>query len=93
MNKKGFIRGYIIVLLFSLTILAIAGGVMWPYTINSWCEYFDKRADVTFFQGVALGFVPGIGQLSFPGAAITWVSMRILDKDTANSGEPVKISP
>lgn len=59
-------------------IAGCVGGILWPYTINTWLIFLDKPPVVTFWQGFFLGWVPGIGQLCIAGAFLTWVIMLFI---------------
>ncbi len=53
-------------------------GLCWEYTINTWMEHFDKPGRIEFWQAGLLGIVPAIGQLSVPGAVLTWVIIGLM---------------
>jgi hypothetical protein len=65
------------VLIF-LLINAVIGGLLWPYTLNTWLVFFGKAAVIKFWHGMILGFVPFLGQATIPVAVITWVLMLFL---------------
>jgi len=67
-----------IVWLIVLSISAVIGAVLWPYTINTWLVYFGKQPVFTWYYGAILGFIPFIGQLTIPLAVITWIAMMFL---------------
>jgi hypothetical protein len=56
----------------------IVGAILWPWTINAWLEVAGKEPVVVWWQGIILGFVPGIGQLVFILAPITWIVLLFL---------------
>jgi hypothetical protein len=56
----------------------LLGGICWPYTINMWLAFFGKSSGIVFWQGGLLGFVPGLGQMALPAAAITFLLMKFL---------------
>jgi hypothetical protein len=57
---------------------AIIGALCWPYSINTWLEYAHKDPVVTWWQGMCIGFVPGIGHLGIVVAVVTWIAMMFL---------------
>ena len=65
-------------LLFILLISAVIGSICWPYTLNTWLLFFNKPANVVWWHGALLGFVPYLGQASIPAAVITWILMLFL---------------
>lgn len=68
----------LIVSLFILALFALIGALLWPYTLNTWLEYFGKPQTIVMWQGALLGFCPVIGQLTIPAAIITWILMLFL---------------
>lgn len=49
-------------------------GFCWPYAINMVLHFMGKpEAAIAFWQGGLLGFVPVIGQLGIPAAAVVWI--------------------
>jgi hypothetical protein len=64
--------------LIIVTIGAAIGALCWPYSINSWLNYFGKPSMIVWWQGALLGFVPVLGQASIPIAVITWILMMFL---------------
>jgi len=71
----GGIGGIIIAVLL---ICAVIGGLLWPYTLNTWLEYIGKEPCVVWWHGVLLGFCPIIGQATIPAAIVTWILMLFL---------------
>lgn len=67
-----------VVVLFVLLIGALIGAICWPYSINSWLVFFGKEPVIVWWQGVLLGFVPGVGQASIVVAVITWILMLFI---------------
>lgn len=65
-------------LMILIIVSAIINGVTFPYTLNSWLIYFGKEPIIVWWQGILLGLVPGIGQLSITLAVITWILMLFL---------------
>lgn len=65
-------------MLIVLVIHLILGGILWPYTINSWSAFFGKDIMMSFWQGAILGVIPGIGSFSLLAAAITFVILGML---------------
>ena len=65
-------------ILLMFAILAAIGAFCWPYTLNAWLAFFGKDIVIVWWQGLLLGFVPGIGQASIPAAVITWILMLFL---------------
>ena len=76
--SKGYTSAYLLVVLVVLAISALIGGFTWPYTINTWLEFFGKEPVIQFWHGCLLGFVPYLGQASIPAAVITWILMLFL---------------
>ena len=66
-------------IMFLIIILGgIVGGLLWPYTINTWLVYFGEEPQVVWWQGALLGFVPLIGKLTIFFAVATWILMLFL---------------
>ena len=65
MRLTGFMIG--------MALSTIAGGILWPYTIETWAGILNKPAEIVYWQGALLGFCPIIGQLTIPIAAVTWL--------------------
>lgn len=61
-----------------LVVAGVIGAICWPYAINTWLIYFGKPAQMLWWHGFLLGFVPGLGQMALPIAVITWVAMMFL---------------
>jgi len=51
----------------------IINAFTFPYAINYWLVYLHKEPVIQWWQGVLVGLVPGIGQISIPFAVITWL--------------------
>ena len=73
-TKKTVIR----LVVYAFIIFLIIGTLLWPYTINTWLIYYDKDPTMLWWHGTLFSLVPGIGQLAFLAAAITWVLMLFL---------------
>lgn len=69
-TAMGMSIGLVIVIL--LAILLICPFCNY-YTINFWLDYAGSAKDFPFWGAILLSFVPGMGQIAVPGAAITWV--------------------
>ncbi len=63
-----------------LIVSGIIGAFCFPYALNTWLGYFNKPETVLWWQGMLLGFVPIIGQLSIFAASLTWIIMLFLMK-------------
>lgn len=50
-------------------------GVCWQYSINTWLEYAGKEPCIQYWKACLISCVPGVGQLAFPVAFITWLVM------------------
>lgn len=74
----GVLATYGIIIAIILVIFGVIGGFVWPYTLNTWLVFFGKAPTITFWNGVVLGIVPFIGQVSIPAAVITWILMLFL---------------
>ena len=61
-----------------IAFVAVVGGFLWPYTINSWLVYTGKPPSVEFWHGALLGLVPGIGQSCIPAAVLTWIAFLFI---------------
>ena len=59
--------------LFVMAINGIIGAICWPYTINTWLIVAGKESAIVWWHGFLMAYVPGLGQLSIPGAVITWI--------------------
>lgn len=64
--------------IIALGVSALIGIFTWPYTINTWLLFAHKDPAIVWWQGLLLGFVPGLGQLSLPLAVLTWIAMLFL---------------
>lgn len=69
--------GCIIIMMY-LIFLVLVGGICWPYTINTWLAFFGKTQTIVWWQGVLLGLIPFLGQISIPAAVTTWILMLFL---------------
>lgn len=69
---------YLLLIFTVLSIGGIIGAICWPYAINSWLVYAGKEAQILWWQGFLLGYVPAIGQLALPCAIATWLLMLFL---------------
>ena len=67
-----------ITLLFWCIVCAIIGGLLWPYTINTWLIFFHKAPIITFWQGALIGFLPVLGPVTIGAAVVTWLLMLFL---------------
>lgn len=77
-NSEAVVYGGCLVQIIILCICACIGAFLWPYSINSWLMFFGKDPIVVWWQGLLLGFCPGIGHITVPVAIFTWVVMLIL---------------
>jgi hypothetical protein len=66
-------KGQGLIILIALFFVAIVAGFCWSYTINFWLAHAGKTGRIAFWQACLLGFVPYVGQLSIPGAVVTWL--------------------
>jgi len=66
------------VLLTVLVISAVMGSLCWTYSINTWLVFLGKEPIIKWYQGMLIGCVPYLGQISLPVAAITWILMLFL---------------
>lgn len=71
-NDGSELMGCITVIIIA-SISAAINAVTFPYMINFWLEYAHKEPVVAWWHGILIGFVPGLGQLSIPGAVLTWI--------------------
>lgn len=71
-------KGHCLVLLLIMFIGAVIGAFTWPYTINTWLVYIGKEPQIVWWQGMLMGFVPYLGQVSIPAAVVTWILMLFL---------------
>lgn len=85
--------GFLFVLVIMLLVVGVIGGVLWPYTINSWLEWNGHAPKVTFWHGFGLSLVPVIGQFSIPAAAGTWIYSLFRDDTPPKPVEAVKPVP
>jgi hypothetical protein len=74
----GMIGGGLVVGIFFICIFGIIGMFVWPYTINSWLIYYGKVAQVVWWHGFLLGFIPKLGILGIVLAVFTWIAMMFL---------------
>lgn len=63
------VLGYLAIAFFGL----ILGAILWPYTLNTWLEFFDKAPQVVWWHGVLLALFPPTGRIMIGAAVITWV--------------------
>lgn len=89
-NGRVFGGGVLFVMVIMLLIVGVIGGVLWPYTINSWLEWNGHAPKVTFWHGFGLSFVPVVGQFSIPVAVVTWVYSLFRDESPPKPVEPVE---
>lgn len=61
-----------------LIVSGIIGALCWPYAINTWLVYMGKPAQILWWHGFLLGFVPGLGQMAIVVAVVTWVAIKFL---------------
>lgn len=54
-------------------VLSIISGYCWQYSINHWLVFCHKAPTVHLWQGMLIGFVPCLGELSLPVAVLTWI--------------------
>lgn len=65
----------LLVLLLAVLLLLVPSAWCWDYTISHWLVYFGKPDTFNFWwHGFAVSAIPGVGQLSFPVAGLTWLS-------------------
>ncbi len=75
MRREAFTTSNLLIVYLILGILAgLMGMLLWPYSINTWLEWAGKDPCIVWWQGMLLGLVPGLGQLSLPAAVVTWVA-------------------
>ena len=77
-KKEKEMKSVFIIWIIVMTVSAIIGAFLWPYSINTWLIYFHKPPVFQWYYGAILGFIPGIGQLTIPIAVITWIAMMFL---------------
>ena len=63
----------LIFLVFVAIVSMAIGSCCWTYSINSWLAWASSPNSISWWQGAAIGLVPGIGQLSLPVAVVTWI--------------------
>lgn len=56
----------------------LLGGLLWKYSLNSWLIYTSRIPSVTFWNGILLGLIPGLGYLCVPLAGATYIFMLFL---------------
>jgi len=78
MREKGSAGIVFLVAMVALLAFACLGGLLLPYTVNSWLEFAGREPACTFWMGAVAGFVPVVGQLIVPAALITWIALAIL---------------
>ena len=66
------------VILFFMAICSIIGAILWPYSINTWLEFFGKEPSIVWWHGVLMGFCPVLGQITIPVSVGTWILMLFL---------------
>ena len=65
--------------LIGMLIGAAIGAVCFPYAINEWLVFAGKEAQITWWQGALMGFVPYIGHVAIPFAVVTWLLMMFIN--------------
>ena len=81
---KSGTKGNILMGLGSLALIAlcfvgfILGAILWPYSIETWGNYFGKHLEIAWYVGGVLGMLPVFGQASVPIAIITWIAMMFI---------------
>ncbi len=64
--------------LLALGVQLIAAAILWPWLLNSWLNFFDRPADVVWWQGLALVIVKPFRKGVYLATAITWIAMLFL---------------
>ena len=60
-------------IVLTLLIAGIIGAVCFTYAFNTWLVYFGKEPSFLWWYGLILGYIPYIGELALPIAAITFI--------------------
>ncbi|GAF86734.1 unnamed protein product [marine sediment metagenome] len=69
--------GWIKLCIMSMT-LAIIGGILCPYILNSWLVYFDRLPVIVFWHGALLTFVPHVIRWMVPATILTYIALICL---------------
>lgn len=69
---------YLSFIMVLLVLSGLVGAVLWVYIINTWAIYLGKAVTFGVGSGFVLGMIPGIGQLSLPIAAITYLAFLLI---------------
>lgn len=78
MKNKGQFATILLSWLVIMLISAIIGGFLWTYSINTWLTFFHKPTQISYWQGMIIGFVPGIGPMSLVVGFVTWLLMLFI---------------
>jgi len=66
------------ILILGLLLSTACGAVLWPYSLNTWLDFFGRPESIVWWHGVLLGLCPGVGQFGFILAAVTFILMLFL---------------
>lgn len=67
--------GFLLVLFVGVVALF---GACWQYSLNQWLDYAGKDVNIAYWEACLISCIPGVGQIAFPVAFITWVMMMFL---------------
>ncbi len=77
-KQRGEAGAVFIFWIFMLVLSVILGAWLWPYTLNTWLEFFGKAPVVVWWHGVILSLIPFTAPATIPAAVITWILMLFL---------------
>jgi hypothetical protein len=75
-KAEATVKGTIILAIIALN--AVVGAWLWPYSINTWLEFFGREPAISPIIGILLGFCPLIGKTTVPVAILTWLAMLFI---------------
>ena len=82
----GMFAGWLMMVIIVMGICGVIGMYVWPYTVNTWGEYFnmdegEEWNPIGKWGGFWMGVCPVIGQIQIPAVIITGVCDMIFIPD------------
>lgn len=76
-SLKSCVTGSVAILVIALIVVYVSA-LCWDYSVSFWLVQAGKPDTFSFWHGVGISCVPGIGQLSMPIAAVTFIASFFL---------------
>jgi hypothetical protein len=73
MTLKSMLSAYGIIIGIIIAIVVAISGFCWEYSIDYWLAYTESPKDFPLWGACLMAFVPGLGQMAIPAAAITFI--------------------